>query len=114
MQEPLQKHIGGRDKPKDSYDFCYCLEHVAGGMDSLSSTWKKRESEADIIRAIAILKEKFVSVKAFGPQQVVEFGNSANDDERGHASAASLRVRSGVSETYGVKRWPTDMPPGTP
>lgn len=74
--------IGGREKPKDSYDFCYCLEHVQGGMDSLASEWKKREGEADIIKAIAILKEKFASVNAFGPQQVVEFGNSANEEER--------------------------------
>jgi predicted nucleotidyltransferase len=74
--------IGGRDKPKDSYDFCYCLEHVAGGMASLASTWERRMGEADIIKAIAILKEKYASVTAFGPQQVVEFGNSSNDEER--------------------------------
>lgn len=74
--------IGGRDKPKDVYDFCYCLEHVEGGMDSLVSAWKKGKEEIDIIKAISILKEKFASVDSFGPQQIVEFGNSANDEER--------------------------------
>jgi Nucleotidyl transferase AbiEii toxin, Type IV TA system len=74
--------IGGREKPKDSYDFCYCLEHVEDGMESIASEWKKRKGEADITKAIGILKEKFTSVDAFGPQQVVEFGNSANKEER--------------------------------
>jgi predicted nucleotidyltransferase len=74
--------IGGREKPKDSYDFCYCLEHVEGGMDTLASEWKKRVGDADIVKAIGILREKFASVESFGPQQVVEFGNSANDEER--------------------------------
>ena len=74
--------IGGREKPKDSYDFCYCLEHVEGGMDTLASEWKKRAGDADIVKAIGILREKFATVDSFGPQQVVEFGNSANDEER--------------------------------
>jgi len=74
--------IGGRDKPKDSYDFCYCLEHVANGMASLAAEWKKRESDPDIIKSIGILREKFASVKAFGPQQVVEFSNSSDREER--------------------------------
>lgn len=74
--------IGGREKPKDSYDFCYCLEHVEGGMDTLVSEWKKRAGETDIVKAVGILQEKFATVDSFGPQQVVEFGNSANEEER--------------------------------
>jgi len=70
--------IGGRDKPKDSSDFCYGLENC--GMDVIASVWKQRVDEKNVTRAIEIVKEKFETVEAFGPQQVVEF-NSAPDAE---------------------------------
>ena len=68
--------IGGRDKPKDSYDFCYCLEQFPAGMEKLAKDWKKRAREKNIAKAVEILREKFASVDAFGPQQLVEFHNS--------------------------------------
>jgi len=72
--------IGGRDKPKDSYDFCYCLEQFPAGIEKLAEDWKKRSGEKNIIKAVEILREKFASVKAFGPQQLVEF-HAAPDAE---------------------------------
>jgi hypothetical protein len=72
--------IGGRDKPKDSYDFCYCLEQFPDGMEKLAGDWKKRAGEKNIAMAIEILREKFASVDAFGPQQLVEF-HAAPDAE---------------------------------
>lgn len=65
--------IAGRDKPKDTYDLCYCLEHFPGGIGALAEDWSQRAEDKDVARAIEILREKFVSVKAFGPQQLVEF-----------------------------------------
>jgi hypothetical protein len=70
--------IGGRDKPKDSYDFCYGLENV--GIDEVAAVWKQRATEKHVFKAIEIMKEKFAAVDAFGPQQVVEF-YSAPDTE---------------------------------
>ena len=70
--------IGGRDKPKDSYDFCYGLENC--GIDEVAAVWRQRVEEKNVFRAIEIMKEKFVAVDAFGPQQVVEF-HSAHDTE---------------------------------
>jgi hypothetical protein len=72
--------IGGRDKPKDSYDLCYCLEQFPGGMEKLAEDWKKKAVEKNIAKAIEILREKFAAVGAFGPQQLVEF-HSAPDPE---------------------------------
>jgi len=74
--------IGGREKPKDSYDLCYCLEHVEGGMEKLAAEWKRRAGETHVARALAILREKFTDTDCFGPQQVVEFYNSANPEEQ--------------------------------
>ncbi|MFM9116974.1 MAG: nucleotidyl transferase AbiEii/AbiGii toxin family protein, partial [Planctomycetota bacterium] len=65
--------IGGRDKPKDTYDLCYCLDHYTGSMKSLAEPWKRRIDEANIAKAVRILQDKFASVDAFGPQQLVEF-----------------------------------------
>jgi hypothetical protein len=73
--------IGGRDKPKDTYDLCYCLEHCPQGMTRLASNWKKRLKEKDVVRAMEILEEKFLSVTSFGPQQLVEFHNAGDSEE---------------------------------
>lgn len=72
--------IGGRDKPKDTYDFCYCLEQFPDGMGKLAEDWKKRAGERNIAKAIEILREKFASVDAFGPQQLVEFHSAPDAD----------------------------------
>ena len=70
--------LAGRDKPKDAYDFCYCLEHAPDGMNALAAVWKNRRKEKDVARAVEILREKFASVDAFGPGQVVEFHGSVD------------------------------------
>ncbi|MGH9436310.1 MAG: nucleotidyl transferase AbiEii/AbiGii toxin family protein [Candidatus Acidiferrales bacterium] len=67
--------LGGRDKPKDSYDIGYCLANFPGGLDSLVAAWKLRADEKDVSRAVEILHEKFATVDGFGPRQVVEFLN---------------------------------------
>ena len=72
--------IGGRDKPKDTYDFCYCLEQFPDGMDKLAAEWKHRAGEKNITKAIEILRDKFVSVDAFGPLQLVEFHSATDED----------------------------------
>lgn len=74
--------IGGREKPKDSYDLCYCLEHFPDGMEKLAADWKKRAREKDVGRAIEILREKFVTTDSFGPQQFVEFHNTPDAESR--------------------------------
>lgn len=72
--------IAGREKPKDTYDLCYCLEHHPGGIAPLSADWKRRAKEKDIKRAIAILTEKFADVDSFGPQQLVDFHAAPDPD----------------------------------
>lgn len=72
--------IGGRDKPKDTYDLCYCLEQFPGGMKKLAADWKQRVKEKDVARAVEILREKFAGVDAFGPHQLVEFHSAPDED----------------------------------
>lgn len=71
--------LAGRDKPKDAYDLCYCLECFPD-MDALASGWKTRRRDKDVARAIEILREKFATVDAFGPTQVVEFHGSTDEE----------------------------------
>lgn len=74
--------IGGRDKPKDSYDFCYCLGNSAEGPTQLASIWKERTPAKLLAMSLDILREKFATVNSFGPQQVVEFHQAASPEEQ--------------------------------
>ncbi len=74
--------IGGRDKPKDTYDLCYCFAQFPKGMNMVAANWKQRMKERNVVRAIKILREKFASVDAFGPQQLVEFHSTPDADIR--------------------------------
>ncbi len=74
--------IAGRDKPKDAYDLCYCLDHHPGGLEDLAAQLRARAAEKDVKRAIEILHEKFASPEDFGPMQVVEFFGSPGPDSR--------------------------------
>ena len=74
--------IGGRDKPKDFYDFCYCLQHSPEGPGKLAEIWRQRTPPKLLAQSLKILREKFTAVDAFGPQQVVEFHNSPTPDEQ--------------------------------
>ena len=75
--------LKGRDKPKDAYDICFCLDFYVGGISELAKTWRvRRKKDADVSKAIEILKEKFDTVDSFGPMQLVAFHNSPNQSER--------------------------------
>jgi predicted nucleotidyltransferase len=84
--------IGGRDKPKDSYDLCYCLEHYSGGMEEFAADWRKRLGEKDVAVAIEILKEKFATVRSFGPQQLVDFHNSPDTEAQAMQARRALEL----------------------
>ena len=90
--------IGGRDKPKDTYDLCYCLEQFPGGMETLAADWKQRSKEKNTAKAIEILREKFASVDAFGPQHLVEFHAAPDTDTQAmHARRAYELVQKFLS-----------------
>lgn len=71
-----------RDKPKDAYDICFCLDYCPGGMEILVSNWKARSDDKHVKKGIEILTAKFESEKSFGPRQVVEFYNSGDADRK--------------------------------
>ena len=86
--------LAGRDKPKDAYDICYCLEHAPGGSDAVGNAWRVRRGEAAVQAAIAHLRDKFDSVDSFGPQQVASFyGDVAEEARELHARRAFELVR---------------------
>ena len=91
--------IGGRDKPKDVYDLCYALKEYPGGLPALAADWNPRILHKDVARAVAILAEKFPSVNAFGPQQLVEFYDSISDDER------AMQARQAFELVQGLLHW---------
>ena len=74
--------LENRDKPKDAYDICYCLDHYPGGASKIAETWSAQPRKKHVTEAIGILKQKFSEVGAYGPSQVVEFHNSTDTEER--------------------------------
>lgn len=84
--------LGGRDKPKDAYDLCYCLGNVPGGMAVIAADWKARLAEKEVARAVEILREKFASVDSFGPQQLVAFHAAVDDESRAMAARRAFEL----------------------
>jgi len=82
--------IGGRDKPKDVYDLCYCLDEFPNAIEAVAMDWKARQDDTLIAGAVAILKEKFQSVDHFGPHQLATFhsGGGSTDESEMHARRA--------------------------
>jgi hypothetical protein len=51
--------IAGRDKPKDVYDLCYCLDEIPGAIAEVAADWKRRPLDPLVVAAIGILQQKF-------------------------------------------------------
>lgn len=71
--------LDGRDKPKDAYDFCFCLDN--SGIPELAKPWRDSDKKR-IKKALEILREKFASIDSYGPLQVVEFHSPPSTEER--------------------------------
>ena len=91
-----------RDKPKDAYDICYCLDEASEGIDSLADKWRQRIDNPLVKEAIAILTEKFASADDYGPQQVVELHYSVDPEERAQqANKAYFLVQEFLDKVQG-------------
>jgi len=74
--------LHGRDKPKDAYDICYCLDYVGDAGAAIAAVWQERAKEDDIVASLNILRAMFQSVDHFGPRQLVEFHQSGDMEVR--------------------------------
>lgn len=75
--------LANREKPKDAYDICYCLDHYQGGIRGLARAWRAQMLDgSDVAKSVEILKEKFQGVDFYGPMMVVEFHNDTDDSVR--------------------------------
>jgi hypothetical protein len=84
--------LAGRDKPKDAYDLCYCLEYFPDGIRALAAAWRSRRKERDVSRAIEILTAKFATVRDFGPEQVVEFHGSPDAETQAMQARRAFEI----------------------
>jgi hypothetical protein len=74
--------LAGRDKPKDAYDICFCLDNAPGGIQALALAWRTRRDTPLVVAAIQHLRAKFATVSSFGPQQVAIFRETKSREER--------------------------------
>jgi hypothetical protein len=84
--------LAGRDKPKDAYDLCFCLDHAPAGMAAIARAWRERAADQLVVAAIECLKAKFATVAAYGPQQVATFYEAASRDERERHSRRAFEL----------------------
>ncbi|MGI8603320.1 MAG: nucleotidyl transferase AbiEii/AbiGii toxin family protein [Verrucomicrobiales bacterium] len=81
--------LAGRDKPKDVYDLCYCLDEYPDAIGAVAGEWRSRREAPLVAASIEILREKFKAVDHYGPQQLAIFHDSTDDAERAmHARRA--------------------------
>ena len=67
-------------------------------MGMLAEDWKQRSKEKNIAKAVEILCEKFASVDAYGPEQLVEFHAVPDADTQAmHARRAYELVQKFLS-----------------
>jgi predicted nucleotidyltransferase component of viral defense system len=74
--------LRGRDKPKDVYDICYCLDEYPEALAVVAADWRERRDDPLVAASIEILREKFDPVDHFGPRQLAIFHDSTEDDEK--------------------------------
>jgi hypothetical protein len=90
--------LGGRDKPKDVYDLCYCLDEYPDAINVVATDWRARRGDPLVATAIEILAEKFQTVEHYGPQQLVIFHDAVDVDARAmHARRAFELVQKLLS-----------------
>ena len=83
--------LAGRDKPKDAYDICYCLEHYSGGSEALAAELDVRlkgENSKTVAGALAHLKDKFQSEDHYGPHQYAAFFGDDEEEQAVHRQRA--------------------------
>lgn len=93
--------LAGRDKPKDAYDICYCLDNVFGGVDAMARAWREWRNDEVIVGAIAHLREKFASVESYGPMQVAAFYDESSSEERQMRARRAYELVSRFLELVG-------------
>lgn len=84
--------LAGRDKPKDAYDICFCLDNAPGGMAALAAMWRERRGEPLLATALVYLRAKFETVDSFGPRQVAVFYEATTREERERHSRRSYEL----------------------
>jgi Nucleotidyl transferase AbiEii toxin, Type IV TA system len=90
--------VQGRDKPKDVYDLCYCLDEYPDAITIVAADWRARRGDQLVSAAIEVLRVKFQTVEHFGPQQLAEFHDAVDADERAmHARRAFELVQKLLS-----------------
>ncbi len=92
--------LAKRDKPKDAYDICYCLDHYPKGMKQLAHIWKQRLESRSIQDALSILRDKFSAPDQYGPSQVVEFYNSSSREEREMQARRAFELVQGFLKLF--------------
>ena len=71
-----------REKTKDAYDVWFCRANYPGNIANIAKAFKPHVGKASVITALDLLSEKFKSIDARGPMDVVKEDGSLDPEYR--------------------------------
>ncbi|MDO8803592.1 MAG: nucleotidyl transferase AbiEii/AbiGii toxin family protein [Elusimicrobiota bacterium] len=74
--------LNDRLKEKDSWDIYYCLLNYPGGVETIAAEFRKFSANKLVQEGLAILRDKFGSVKGLGPTHIAAFENITDPQEQ--------------------------------
>lgn len=74
--------LNDRLKEKDSWDIYYCLMNYPGGIEAIAAEFRKFASNKLVKEGLAILRDKFGSIKGVGPAHIAAFENITAPQEQ--------------------------------
>jgi hypothetical protein len=74
--------LNDRLKEKDSWDIYYCLLNYPGGVETIAAEFRKFAANKLVKEGLAILRDKFGSIKGVGPTHVSAFENITDPQEQ--------------------------------
>jgi Nucleotidyl transferase AbiEii toxin, Type IV TA system len=93
--------LAGRDKPKDAYDICFCLDNSPGGIEALARAWRERRDDPLLAVALTHLRDKFRTVDSYGPRQVAIFYDPTTREEQERHSRRGYELVARFLELIG-------------
>lgn len=95
----------GRGKNKDAYDIEYVIRHYPGGVDALAAELQRDISNALVQEGLGKIKAKFESTKHAGPDDIANFLEIENAEDRAIRKRQAFETVSGLLDALGIKKF---------
>ena len=74
--------MSDRRKSKDPFDIWFVLSNYPGGIEAVATAFYPHLQHGLVREALAVLREKFMSIAHIGPKSIAEFDDGLSTDEK--------------------------------